>query len=308
MYTDREGRLRTLEDAHRAALAWIFRRMDENRDGFVESRSPLPGGIRNQVWKDSADAYHHADGGLADPARGVSSVEVQALVHDALRESAAMLRDGISCDAVTWWLAVECEHRAAELAASFHRVFWVGGDRPYLALGADRDARGRARPLCVRTSNMGHVLGSGLLEGPDGRDRAAAIAEVLGSREMLAAGGVRTLARGEARYRAGGYHVGSVWPWENALIARGLRAASRDDQARDLERRVLATCRETGMFPEFVRGDACRIAVNTQIVDEVDPQLGEVRMEQPPQQVQAWTVAAALDADHRIAAEERRAA
>jgi glycogen debranching enzyme len=290
-YRDRAGRPRTLADAHRASLRWILSRMDENPEGLIESRSVLAKGIRNQVWKDSRIAYHHADGELADDRRGVASVEVQALAYDALLESAALLRFSNGDRR----LAGLCEARAASLRELVERTFWVHGDRgQYVALGTDRDAAGRPRPLRVRSSNMGHLLASRLLGGADGAARAAAIAQALGQDDLTAAAGIRTLSTDALRYRPGGYHVGSVWPWENELIARGLRRFGHDEQADAIEHGVLESCARTGMFPEFVRGDADRIAVNTEIVDVIEPGLGEDRAEQPPQQVQAWTVAGVI--------------
>jgi glycogen debranching enzyme len=174
-------------------------------------------------------------------------------------------------------------------------TFWVEDKHgPYVALGSDRDPAGRLRPLRVRSSNMGHLLASRMLDGDDGADRAGVIARALGRRDLTAAAGIRTLSSGAVRYRPGGYHVGSVWPWENELIARGLRRFRHDEQAEAIERGVLDSCALTGMFPEFVRGEADRIAANTEIVDVVEPGIGPDRAEQPPQQVQAWTVAGVL--------------
>jgi len=291
-YRGRDGRPRTLADAHRAALRWLLARMDQNPDGLIESRRSLAEGIRNQVWKDSRIAYHHAGGELADDRQGVASVEVQALAHDALVESAALLRWDDGDDRR---LAGECEARAAALRAVVEHAFWVEDEHgPYVALGSDRDQAGRLRPLRIRTSNMGHLLASRMLDGDDGAARAGVIARALARHDLTAAAGIRTLSSGAARYRPGGYHVGSVWPWENELIARGLRRFGHDEQAETIERGVLASCALTGMFPEFVRGEAGRIAANTEIIDVVDPGLGPDRAEQPPQQVQAWTVAGVL--------------
>jgi glycogen debranching enzyme len=298
-YHGRDGELHTLGEAHRAALRWILTRMDASPDGLVESLRPGPGGIRNQVWKDSAIAYHHADGTLADDRHGVSSIEVQALAHDALVESAQLLRTarGTRADG---WLAVECEDRAEQLASLIDRILWVDDHRGrYVALGTDRDDHGTLRPLRVRTSNMGHLLTSTLLDGPGGPEKARLIAAALAQDDLLAAAGVRTISTDAVRYRPGGYHVGSVWPWENELIAKGLRRFGHHEQADDLERRVLDSCRETGMFPEFVRGEADRIAVNTTVIDVDDPDIGVDRAEQPPQQIQAWTVAAVLGIEQR---------
>jgi glycogen debranching enzyme len=309
IYRGRDGQMHTLEDAHHAALRWILRRMDANPEGLVESLRSTPGGIRNQVWKDSRDAYHHADGTLANDSQGVASIEVQALVHDALVQSGKLLRLVKGRGSDGWWLALECEARAHQLAEVVDRVFWVSDARgPYLALGTDRDARGQLRPLQVRSSNMGHVLTSTLLDGPDGPDKARLIADALAGEDLLAAAGVRTLSTQEVRYRPGGYHVGSVWPWENGVITEGLRRFGHDEQADDLERRVLDSCRVTGMFPEFVRGEADHIEVNKEVMDTMDPDRGPDRLEQPPQEIQAWTVATVLGIEYRNHTSWERAA
>jgi glycogen debranching enzyme len=42
---------------------------------------------------------------------------------------------------------------------------------------------------------------------------------------------VRTLAEGEARYNPIGYHVGTVWPFDNSFIAGGLRRYGFKEEA-----------------------------------------------------------------------------
>ena len=42
---------------------------------------------------------------------------------------------------------------------------------------------------------------------------------------------MRTLADGEARYNPIGYHVGTVWPFDNSFIAWGLRRYGFKDEA-----------------------------------------------------------------------------
>jgi glycogen debranching enzyme len=69
------------------------------------------------------------------------------------------------------------------------------------------------------SSNIGHLLWSGIVDDA----KAPAIAShLLGSR-LFSGWGVRTLAEGEARYNPIGYHVGTVWPFDNSFIAWGLR-------------------------------------------------------------------------------------
>jgi glycogen debranching enzyme len=40
--------------------------------------------------------------------------------------------------------------------------------------------------------------------------------------DMFSGWGIRTLSSGEKRYSPLGYHNGTVWPFDNAIIARGL--------------------------------------------------------------------------------------
>jgi glycogen debranching enzyme len=46
--------------------------------------------------------------------------------------------------------------------------------------------------------------------------------------------GVRTVAESELRYNPMGYHTGSVWPHDNALIAQGFSRYGFQDRARQI--------------------------------------------------------------------------
>jgi glycogen debranching enzyme len=46
--------------------------------------------------------------------------------------------------------------------------------------------------------------------------------------------GVRTLASSEARYNPIGYHLGTVWPHDNSIIAAGFRRYGFDDDVRSI--------------------------------------------------------------------------
>jgi glycogen debranching enzyme len=68
--------------------------------------------------------------------------------------------------------------------------------------------------------------------------------------------GVRTLARGEARYNPMSYHNGSVWPHDNALIALGFaRYGLKNEAARIFEAMFsAATYQELRRLPELFCG------------------------------------------------------
>lgn len=305
-YTDRSGKSRDMAYALDMAIEWIINRLDANNEGLLEYKSVIPRGIENQVWKDSWDAYHHADGTLANHAQGISSIEVQVTTYDALLD-AADLYERMYDDAERSYILREW---ASMLKRNILDLFWTEDKGGYFVLGLDRDDEGRVRQMKIRTSNMGHVLNSRLLEPKDDNSsdddellhkRQAVIRHLL-SPEMLNISGIRTLASDEVRFRPGAYHNGSVWLWDTHHIAKGLRRHGMESAANELDRRMLHVVETTRMFPEYVRGDMHLLPrVNEYTITVYDSQAErENRVEQPPQEVQAWTVAAMLAIKKRI--------
>jgi glycogen debranching enzyme len=68
-------------------------------------------------------------------------------------------------------------------------------------------------------SNNGHLLWSGIVD----KAKAKSVVQQLMSERLYSGWGVRTLAVGEGRYNPIGYHVGTIWPFDNSFIAWGLR-------------------------------------------------------------------------------------
>lgn len=200
--------VRELEPNARAALAWVDESGDADGDGYVEyACRNLTSGLVNQCWKDSWNSMQFADGSLA---RGpIATCEIQGYVYDALRRSARLARE-LWGDPV---FATALDERAATLRSAFRRDFWMP-ERGCHALALDGDKR----QVDSLTSNIGHLLWSGLLDD----DEAAATAERLMGEQLYSGWGVRTLGTHEAGYNPLGYHTGTVWPHENAMIAAGL--------------------------------------------------------------------------------------
>ena len=127
------------------------------------------------------------------------------------------------------------------------RDFWLEHER---AVALALDAEGR--PCRVMSSNAGHCLVTGLLDG----ERAEALAERLMSEEMFTGWGVRTLSSSERRYNPMGYHNGSLWPHDNALIAAGLARNRKRQYAIQILEGLLqaAGYLRTGSLPELFCG------------------------------------------------------
>ena len=60
-----------------------------------------------------------------------------------------------------------------------------------------------------------------LFSGIASPEHAAKVADTLLGPQFFSGWGIRTVARGAARYNPMSYHNGSVWPHDNALIALG---------------------------------------------------------------------------------------
>jgi len=296
-YFDKDGKTQTIADALIHAVDWMLNRMKNNPEGLLEFKTIIERGIENQVWKDSWDAYHHSDGTIANHNQGIASIEVQTVSHDALLDAADLYDTEIIGRHDE---AQQLREQARALSGKILNIFWTDDKGGYFVIGTDRDDAGNLRQLKVRTSNMGHVLNSRVIDGDDEDHvrKRLAILKQLQSPEMLAVGGIRTLASDEVRFREGAYHNGSVWIWDTHHIAKGARRHGDNPEfkkfADNLDNRILNVVNTIEEFPEYIRGGN-EIAVNTRIIDVYDSTAGRInRVEQPPQEVQAWTVAAIL--------------
>lgn len=296
-YTTKDGEVRTIQEALDSSVGWILHKLESSPSGFIEFKNNDPkGGISAQAWKDSAFAYVHADGTRANHNDGIASVEVQALAYDALLDAAAVY------NVESPRLASELAATAADLRERILRTFWIDGDKGgYFALATDYDEDRQLRTLNVRTSNMGHLLNSRLLDGNDERIKhmRESVIKHTFSPELLHKSGVRTFASDEVAFRPGGYHTGSVWLWDTAYIADGLEHHGFHRLAWNLRGRVQHVIDKTGRFPEFVRSETGAITTNPSEIYVWNSQYNVLHLfEQPPQEIQGWTVSAALAAKH----------
>ena len=197
-----------------AALNWIEQYGNADGDGYVKYDCKIEKGLANQGWKDSGDGIVNADGSLAEPP--IALVEVQGYVYQAKIEMAALFRR-----VGEEQRASALEEQAERLRERFDRDFWV--DDGYYALALQQGNRQAA----VLSSNTGHALWSGIAQP----ERAGKIAECLLSDEMFNGWGVRTLTSAALRYNPLGYHLGTVWPHDNSLIAAGFKRYGFDHEA-----------------------------------------------------------------------------
>ncbi|HMG65762.1 MAG TPA: glycogen debranching N-terminal domain-containing protein [Streptosporangiaceae bacterium] len=209
--------VRKLEQAARAALSWIDEYADLQGNGYVSyQRRNDKTGLENQCWKDSWDSISYRNGDL--PGFPRATCELQGYAYDAKMRGARLARQVWGDPA----FADRLEKEAADLKRRFNRDFWVE-DGEYFAVALESDGR----QVDSLTSNNGHLLWSGIVD----KSKARAVARHLLGPRLFSGWGVRTMAEGEARYNPIGYHVGTVWPFDNSFIAWGLRRYGFKEEA-----------------------------------------------------------------------------
>ena len=218
-----------------AALGWLTAQAGPTERvgdvaGFVRYVSAGSSGLANQGWKDSDDAVRFADGTYAEGA--IALCEVQGYAYEAAVSGAALL-DGFDRpggDALRTW--------AHGLQERFRGAFWCGTDadsdpaEAYPAQALD----GSGRRVDALTSNIGHLLGTGLLN----LEEEWRVAQRVASPALDSGFGLRTMSTDDAAYAPLSYHCGSVWPHDTAIVVDGLTRAGLADAADELVEGLLA--------------------------------------------------------------------
>lgn len=199
-----------------AAMDWIDRNCKPT--GYLSYFRKSKRGLDNQGWKDSGNCIVNRKGQLAQG--DIALCEVQAYVYAAKVRLSQIARLKKRIDLVERW-----EEEARDLKLRFNRDFWME-DQDYCALALDGDGN----PVDSITSNPGHCLSLGIFTP----EKAYSVAERLRAPDMFNGWGIRTLSSLSPAYNPMGYHVGSVWPHDNALTAMGLRSLGLIDQALEL--------------------------------------------------------------------------
>ncbi|GAA0405658.1 amylo-alpha-1,6-glucosidase [Acrocarpospora corrugata] len=237
-----EDQVRALLPNLQAALGWLRDHADPDGDGFLEYIDAGGQGLANQGWKDSGDSVRFRHGGTAAPP--IALVEVQGYAYQAARQGASLLE---ACDLPG---AEEWRAYADALADRFRAKFWVDGPHgryPALALDGDK------RPVDALTSNIGHLLGTGLLS----EQESAQVAALLASPAMAAGFGLRTMSAEDGGFSTLSYHCGSIWPHDTAIVIAGLAREGYGDQAALLAEGLLAAAESFGYrLPELYAGDS----------------------------------------------------
>jgi glycogen debranching enzyme len=235
-----------LVPALRAALTWMTDYGDGSGHGFIDYIDESGHGLANQGWKDSGDSIQWRDGSLAKGP--IALCEVQGYAYEAAQRGADVL------DALGERGGDELRAWAAALRERFRAAYWVQtpeGRYPAIALDADQ------RPVDTLTSNIGHLIGTGILDTAE----EAHVASLLLGESMSSGFGIRTMSTGAAGYWPLSYHGGSVWAHDTAIAVHGLSRAGLHIEALQVVEGLLAAAEGFDFrMPELYSGDASSIS------------------------------------------------
>lgn len=239
-WTGEKERIARHRDSARRVLDWAREYGDADGDGYLEYQSRSRAGVKNQGWKDSGNGIVYDDGSIVtDP---IATCEVQGYWFAAQQLWAVLSWVlGDHEDAKALWRS------ARDLKARFNRDWWMPAER-FVPLALDAEKR-LVRSI---TSNVGQCITTGIIDD----EHLPLVVDRLFAPDMFSGWGVRTLSAAHVSYNPLKYHLGSVWPVENATIAFGLRRYGFDERAMEIAEGLfdLAQLYQDHRVPECVGG------------------------------------------------------
>ena len=208
--------------------------------GFYRYQTRSEQGVKNQGWKDSADAIVYPDGSQVDAPIG--TCEMQAFAYVAKLHFSEVL----------WWLgerdlARKYYREANDLKSRFNEKFWME-DEGFFGMGIDSNGD------LIRTvaSDPGHCLLSGIVD----ESRIKRVAARMLREDLFSGWGIRTLSSNHPAYNPFSYHRGSVWPVENAAFVLAFSRYGLHGEMHELAKAILeaADLFEHDRLPEVFAG------------------------------------------------------
>ena len=225
-YFDDRALLEELWPHVQAAFQWMLDWSDLDGDGLVEykRRNPAGIGLENQVWKDSGESIRARRGEMM--MQPLAWIEVQGY---ALQAYSSYVRLAEKLHALADDTLAEIQRRSEGLRRGLTR-FW-SGDASFPVIALD----GRKKPMDVVASNAGHLLWSSVLDAA----RARQVCQRLLQPDLFTPWGIRTLSDQVYYYDPFKYQCGTVWPFDNTVIAIGMRNYGFDEHARQVAHSIL---------------------------------------------------------------------
>jgi len=212
------------------AINWLEECGDRDKDLFLEYQRKNEKGLFHQGWKDGSEEYLK----IEPP---VALVEVQGYQYLALKETSQLA--GIKRD---WDLAKKLIDRAENLKKEFNKRFWMP-EKNFYCLALD----GKKEQKKVITSNPGHLLFTGIVD----KEKIDLVIKKLFEEDLWTPFGIRNHSTLEPDFNPKSYHLGSIWPHDNWIIAQGLKKLGKKSEYQKIKNAILLAADIIGYLPEF---------------------------------------------------------
>jgi len=212
------------------ALHWMEHCGDRDKDSFLEYEGKNPMGNFHQGWKDGFKNHLN----IQPP---IAIAEAQGYQYRALRETSALAERRKDTD-----LAKKLQDRAENLKEEFNKKFWMKEEN-YFALGLN----GKKKQRKAITSNPGHCLFTDIID----EEKIQKVVERLFQDDMWTPFGIRTHSTQEPDFEPQAYHLGSIWPHDNWIIAQGLKKQGFEEEYQRIRQALLLAHKELGLLPEL---------------------------------------------------------
>ena len=226
------------------ALNWMEEYGDKDKDLFLEYQRKNPKGLFHQGWKDSFEDHLK----IEPP---VAMVEVQGYQYLALQEISDLAEMRKDFD-----LAKKLRERAKILKEEFNKKFWMESLDLSSSLSAFRPSyekyfalalNGKKKQRKAITSNPGHLLFTGIIED----NKIDFVVKRLFQPDLWTSFGIRTHSTKEPDFNSKSYHLGSIWPHDNWIIAQGLQKLGFKEEYQKIKTALFSVYQELGFLPEY---------------------------------------------------------
>ncbi|MGD8505636.1 MAG: amylo-alpha-1,6-glucosidase, partial [Candidatus Bathyarchaeota archaeon] len=214
----------------KAAFNWITNYGDFDGDGYVEYERKNPHGLFHQGWRDGVEDHLK----IKPP---VAIAEAQGYVYAAYG-SIISLAKSLSQNEVSR-IALS---RAQVLKRKFNRDFWMAKEK-YFALALDGEKKQRE----AVTSNSGHLLFTGIIA----KDKMKPLISRLFQQDLWTPYGLRNHSSEEYDFDPYSYHCGTIWPHDNWIAYKGLKALGFSSDVNRIKKALLRVYTKLGKIPEL---------------------------------------------------------
>jgi len=150
-------------------------------------------------------------------------------------------------------------------------------EEKYYALALDKEKTQRK----AVTSSPGHLLFTGILT----KDKIKPLISRLFQKDLWTSYGLRNYSSEEPDFDPYSYHLGSVWPHDNWIVYKGLKALGFSSYANRIKRALLKAYTKLRKIPEFYA------VIDNEIVDLSEAPIRSVSANP----LQAWASAGLLE-------------